>query len=234
MEIKSLLEEFLEKKADNGVEKQTPQVYSIFCSDSRIHSVDFICNPHNKLFVMRNIGNQSIGFHGSASYPLSHLNSIKLAAVVGHVGCGAVGAAYKMSRSREKSFNAESFEVALESTISSLKNHSRRLIIEGHEEAIEHELLPMTELFSNALHLIGDDEEPFLPKYAEANVHLQVAGLMQIREVREKVESGKLTVVGTLFDLLGKHGPKGKSHLVNVNGRRDIESFEGIKLKKFF
>lgn len=214
-----LLSEFLARKTyARSPEKQVPSVYTIFCSDSRLDSSAFSRSPVNNLFVTRNIGNQVIGLMGSPSYPVSHLNSVKLAVIVGHIGCGAVGAAYRTSKELKPQFNKGSVQAAVANELDILKDEKKRLLHSDSEEAIREEFASMSRFFANASEVIGMDEEPYLPKYAEANVHLQVAALLQLDKVREKVGREELVVAGAVYDFLGKYGDAGSIYLVNLNG----------------
>ncbi|MBI2574511.1 hypothetical protein HYV82_01360 [Candidatus Woesearchaeota archaeon] len=219
-----LLKEFLERKvSDAAPEKQTPGTCAIFCSDSRIDSSAFASEPINNLFPPRNIGNQVFGLMGSASYPIGHLHSVRLMAVVGHIGCGAVAAAYKMSRELNPQFSPRSIEAAVQRTYERLRGKRRQLVYTASEEAVRDELAPMAQFFANAANVIGMDEEPYLPKHAEANVNLQVAALLHLDRVREKVGKGELIVAGAVYDFLGKYGPAGSTYLVNVNGKPAVQ-----------
>ncbi len=216
-----LLKELLERKiSEKAPEKQAPAAYAIFCSDSRLDSSAFISSPVNRLFVTRNIGNQVIGLMGSPSYPVSHLHSVKLVVVVGHVGCGAVAAAYKMSKELKPQFNKKipQIQAAVANELDILKDEKKRLLHSDSEEAIKEELASMSRFFANAAKVIGKDEEPYLPRHSEANVNLQVAALLQLDKVREKIGSGEIVVAGAVYDFLGKYGPAGSIYLVNVNG----------------
>ncbi len=71
---------------------QVPNLTVVACSDSRVHTPLFGMDPHNNIFVIRNIGNQIATAEGSVDYGVRHLpTSILL--VMGHSSCGAVKAA---------------------------------------------------------------------------------------------------------------------------------------------
>ncbi len=72
--------------------KQVPNITLISCSDSRVQTNLFGIDPHNNLFVVRNIGNQIKNAEGSVDYGVRHLPTSVLM-IVGHSGCGAVKAA---------------------------------------------------------------------------------------------------------------------------------------------
>ena len=201
-------------------EAQTPEAYTILCSDSRVQTNQFSDNPANMVFSTETIGNQVIGVFGSAGYPTSHLNSIRLICVVGHIRCGAVGGAYDLSKTIKPDFHAANAEDAITRSLQNLSG-SRRLIYSDAEEAIHDELLPMANLFANSAEFIGDDKKPYLPKHAELNVHFQIAALLKLKELREKVASGELMVIGTVYDFLGRYGKPGSSYIVNINGEID-------------
>lgn len=204
-------------------EPQTPSTFSVFCSDSRMDSSAFVPDPVNRIFVVRNIGNQCIGVMGSLGYPISHLHSVKLAMVVGHVGCGAVKAAHDLSKGLSGR-DCDRLNEAVDATISELRDNRRDVIHEDAENAIHSELMPMARLFANARSILKQDDYPLLPKHTEANVSLQVAELLGIRQVRNKVEDKSLVVGGAVHDFLGKYGEPGRTYIVNINGTRDVKS----------
>ena len=79
---------------------QRPPVVSVCCSDSRVSQEGmWAVDRPGFLFTAGNIGNRVSGvvdgervLSGSVAYPLGHTDTNALA-VVGHTGCGAVGAA---------------------------------------------------------------------------------------------------------------------------------------------
>jgi carbonic anhydrase len=71
---------------------QTPNLTVVTCSDSRVHTKLFDLDPHNNIFVIRNIGNQVKNSEGSVDYGVRHLPT-KILLVLGHSSCGAVKAA---------------------------------------------------------------------------------------------------------------------------------------------
>jgi carbonic anhydrase len=75
------------------MERQTPRATVLACSDSRVqmHAIDPF--PENDLFVVRNIGNQLATAEGSIEYGVRHLHT-PILMVLGHVRCGAIGAAH--------------------------------------------------------------------------------------------------------------------------------------------
>jgi len=73
-------------------EGQIPNLTVISCADSRVHTGLFGMDPNNKIFIIRNIGNQVANSEGSVDYGVRHL-PCKVLLVMGHSSCGAVKAA---------------------------------------------------------------------------------------------------------------------------------------------
>lgn len=76
-------------------EGQTPYAVVVACSDSRVVPEHIFSVGIGELFVIRVAGNVMDRHQlGSIEYALSHLGC-RLVVVLGHTGCGAVGAALK-------------------------------------------------------------------------------------------------------------------------------------------
>ncbi len=69
--------------------KQTPSLTVVSCADSRVHTDLFGIDPNNKIFSIRNIGNQIQNSEGSVDYGVRHLSTPVLL-IMGHSDCGAV------------------------------------------------------------------------------------------------------------------------------------------------
>jgi len=83
---------------------QRPPVVSVCCSDSRVSQEGMWEAAPGYLFTVGNIGNRVTAvvdgervLSGSLAYPLRHTDT-DVVAVVGHTGCGAVGAALDAAR----------------------------------------------------------------------------------------------------------------------------------------
>ncbi len=72
--------------------KQEPTVTVVTCADSRVHTNLFGVDPNNKIFMIRNVGNQMVNSRGSVDYGVHHLKTSVLF-VMGHSNCGAIQAA---------------------------------------------------------------------------------------------------------------------------------------------
>jgi carbonic anhydrase len=73
------------------VEAQSPVITLLTCSDSRVQPSILSEDMIDKVFVVRNIGNQLENSAGSVDYGILHLKT-PLLLVLGHVNCGAVKA----------------------------------------------------------------------------------------------------------------------------------------------
>lgn len=74
--------------------KQTPFAAMLGCADARVPLEMVFSQSANGLFVVRVAGNVlDSACIGSLDYAVSHLSTVRLVAVVGHTGCGAVRAA---------------------------------------------------------------------------------------------------------------------------------------------
>lgn len=71
---------------------QHPTVTMITCSDARVHTNIFNFDPMDRIFVIRNVGNQIQNSCGSIDYGIYHLHTPVLL-ILGHTHCGAVKAA---------------------------------------------------------------------------------------------------------------------------------------------
>lgn len=74
--------------------KQKPYITLVSCSDARVHTNIIEKDPINKIFIIRNIGNQLLTSFGSVDYGVLHLNTPVLL-ILGHSHCGAIKAALK-------------------------------------------------------------------------------------------------------------------------------------------
>jgi carbonic anhydrase len=74
--------------------QQTPFAALLGCADARVPPELVLSQSANDVFVVRVAGNV-LGAEcvGSLDYAISHLPSLRLLAVIGHTGCGAVAAA---------------------------------------------------------------------------------------------------------------------------------------------
>ena len=186
---------------------QRPPVVSVCCSDSRVSQEGmWAVDRPGFLFAVGNIGNRVSTrvdgervLAGGVAYPIAYTGTDTLA-VVGHTGCGAVGAALAAVQTGD---------------------HPE----EPGVEADVAELVPIVEAGLDALD--GDDEagrsDPDAPsvrnRLVEYNVHEQVA------IARETETAASADVYGFVYDFHGAYGDRdGAIYLVNVDGERDPDA----------
>ncbi len=109
--IKELLEgnenyDIEEDTAKAILSGQTPKITLITCSDSRISGHIMDKDMVNKVFHIRNIGNQIENNYGSVDYGINHLHT-PILLILGHTDCGAV-------KSSQIDFSRESNEIRQE------------------------------------------------------------------------------------------------------------------------
>ena len=73
------------------LDKQTPKITLVMCSDSRYNHNLFGFETTNQIFTIENIGNQIKTAEGSVEYGVLHLKTPVLM-ILGHTGCGAIKA----------------------------------------------------------------------------------------------------------------------------------------------
>ncbi|WP_435093035.1 carbonic anhydrase [Halorubrum sp. N11] len=190
---------------------QRPPVVSVCCSDSRVSQEGmWAVDRPGFLFTAGNIGNRvSDGvdgertLDGSVAYPLAYTGTDALA-VVGHTGCGAVGAALSAVRTGD-------------------------LPAEPGVRADVADLVPIVEAGLDALD--GDEDgdrtdgdgPSVRNRLVEYNVHEQVA------IARETETAADADVYGFVYDFHGAYGgPDGAVYLVNVDGERDIDTLRDL------
>ncbi|WP_254766083.1 carbonic anhydrase [Salinilacihabitans rarus] len=183
-------------------DEQRPSVVTVCCSDSRV-SQEGMWNVEEPgtVFTPSNIGNQVWDAHegerivdGGVLYPIHHTGT-ETAAVVGHTGCGAVTAAYRVATGEEPPGP------------------------EGVAKWVDL-LVPVVEagLDSDLVDADADDER-VVNQLVEYNVRRQAAFLRESDAVPESV-----AVYGFVYDLHGAYGDApGRAYLVDHEGERDPE-----------
>ena len=95
-EIISDNRKFLKKRCDfeSISTGQNPAITLVTCSDSRVQNSFFSQDSINKIFVVRNLGNQVTTNIGAVEYGILHLHT-PILLIVGHSDCGAVKAYFE-------------------------------------------------------------------------------------------------------------------------------------------
>ena len=224
-----LLSELLERNADHVAsldadtfesrrDGQRPPVVSVCCSDSRVSQEGmWAVDRPGFLFTAGNIGNRvsdSVDgepvLDGSVAYPLVYTETDVLA-VVGHTGCGAVGAALNAVKTGELPTDP-----GVEADVSTLVP-----IVEAGLDALDG---TDADGARGAAGRTGEsDTEATVAsvrnRLVEYNVHEQVA------IARETDAAADASVYGFVYDFHGAYGgPDGAVYLVNADGEREIDA----------
>lgn len=215
-----LLPELLERNAahvasldpdafENRRDGQRPPVVSVCCSDSRVSQEGmWAVDRPGFLFTAGNIGNRVSDrvdgervLDGSVAYPLVYTDTDVLV-VVGHTGCGAVGAALQAVRTGELPADP-----GVKADVSSLVP-----VVEAGLDVLEDDGAGEAES-------VGGDTASIRNRLVEYNVHEQVS------IARESDAAADAAVYGFVYDFHGAYGgPDGAAYLVNADGERDLDT----------
>ncbi len=88
---------------DSFRQHQTPYITLVTCSDSRVPLQALMPDTSNRIFTIKNIGNQIFSTEGSVDYGIYHLKTSVLL-ILGHSDCGAI-------RAYLKGFYEETFNI---------------------------------------------------------------------------------------------------------------------------
>ncbi|WP_226482427.1 carbonic anhydrase [Natrinema amylolyticum] len=179
---------------------QHPTVVAICCSDSRVsHEGMWGIERPGAVFTPSNIGNQIWDeddgeriVDGGILYPIHHTGT-DVVAVVGHTGCGAVTAAYRVATG-EESPGPQGVDKWVDQLVPVI------------EEAIESGLIDT-----------DADEEQVINQLVEYNVGYQARSLRDAADVPDDID-----VYGFVYDFQGVYGDEpGRTYLVTVDGETD-------------
>jgi carbonic anhydrase len=184
---------------------QRPPAVSVCCSDSRVSQEGmWAVEKPGFLFTAGNIGNRVSAvvdgervLSGSVAYPLAHTGTDVLV-IVGHTGCGAIGAALTAVR---------------DGTVSS----------EPGVRADVAELVPVVESGLAAIDEDDDTAAGLRNRLVEYNVHEQVA---VARDTATAADADVYGFVYDFHGAYGDRD--GAVYLVNANGERDLETLRDL------
>jgi carbonic anhydrase len=202
-------------KYDRILEGQHPDITLVTCSDSRVleRALD---DEIGKVFSIKNIGNRVEPNLGSIEYGVGHLHT-PILMILGHTGCGAIHAS-TMDVSGEHYRIIRSLEF-IKPTVAEVQ---KLLIKKGGIAGYMADHPPMVKPIS--------EEAYFETLVSEANVDKQVETALNDTSIRELVYSGKLMLVGAMYDFKDIYSPeKGAVFVVNINGEADAEKLKRLR-----
>jgi len=186
---------------------QHPFAVVVTCADSRLSPEIIFDQGLGDLFVVRVAGNVADPYVlASVEYAVEHLGT-NLVVVLGHEKCGAVKAAMDASSSAKPT--------AGHGTKAASHGHGKAASggHEGHIPDLVAEILP-------AVHHAKSKPGDFFRNAVEANVSRTVSKTVAGRPLSEMVASGRLTVVGAVYDV-----STGLVRTVSASRPKDGQSF---------
>ncbi len=203
-------------KYDPIIEGQHPDITLVTCSDSRVleRALD---DEIGKVFSIKNIGNRVEPNLGSIEYGVGHLHT-PILMILGHTGCGAIHAS-------TKDVSGEHYRIirSLEFIKPTVAEVQKLLIRKGGISAYMAEHPPWVKPLSQ--------EAYFETLVTEANVDRQVEAVLNDDKIRELVYTGKLMVVGAIYDFKDIYSPeRGAVFVININGETDVERLKRLNV----
>jgi len=137
--------------------------------------------------------------------------------ILGHTGCGAVHAS-------TKDVSGEHYRIirSLEFIKPTVGEVQKLLIKKGGIASYMADHPPIVKPIS--------EEAYFETLVTEANVDRQIETALGDDKIRELVFSGKLMIVGAIYDFKDIYSPeRGAVFVININGETDVEKLKGLK-----
>lgn len=197
--------------------QQTPYITLITCADSRVQGNILGMDIFNKVFLIRNAGNQVSINRGSIEYAILVLGTPVLL-VLGHTNCGAVQFATQacVTRSKEIVAIAKSF-------YSNLSQADYSMIT----PEIKAEMLPLVIPIERGIPYLSKlgDETMELAYLGQVNVDYQIE--KALKYYGDKVTANKLTIIGGMYDFVGAYSKElGRILITNINGITDVKGLQ--------
>jgi carbonic anhydrase len=187
---------------------QNPYITMLTCADSRVQGDILGKDIFNKVFIIRNAGNQFAVNRGSIEYALFVLNT-PVMLVLGHTDCGAVKFATHacITQSKEVVNLAKSFDNLMQTDYSSLSRE------------IKSEMLPLAIPIERGIPDLRkiQNEMKELAYLSQINVDYQIE--KALKYYGDRVKENKLTIIGGIYDFVGAYSKQlGRVLITNING----------------
>jgi len=187
---------------------QNPYITLLTCADSRVQGEILGKDIFNKVFIIRNAGNQFAVNRGSIEYSLFVLNT-PVMLVLGHTDCGAVKFATHacITQSKEIINLAKSFDNLMKTDYSSISRE------------IKSEMLPLTIPIERGIPDLRkiQNEMKELAYLSQINVDYQIE--KALKYYGNRVKENKLTIIGGVYDFAGAYSKQlGRILITNING----------------
>ena len=187
---------------------QNPYITLVTCADSRVQGNILGMDIFNKVFLIRNAGNQVAINRGSIEYSILVLKT-PVMLVLGHTDCGAVQFATHacITQSKEIVSLAKSFDKLLNTDYSTISRE------------VKTEMLPLTIPIERGIPQLSKfrDEMQELAYLSQINVDYQVEKALKF--YGNLVKDNKLTIIGAVYDFVGAYSKElGRILVTNING----------------
>lgn len=240
-------EGFADKSKDTDFsvyeDQQHPPITMLTCADSRIQGQILGMDLINKVFTVRNAGNQVARNKGSLAYALTALNT-EIFFILGHTNCGAVnfaaGASLASVRKLDKSNKTHSVELvddeqeknrgiqlASSNRESKVISNLRKSDFSAASREVQREMLPLTIPIERGIARLVKicDEKKELAFLSQTNVDYQVEKALEY--YGDRVKENKLSIVGGIYDFVGAYSSKrGRVVVTNINGIYDRKKLQ--------
>ncbi|MEK6635396.1 MAG: carbonic anhydrase [Planctomycetota bacterium] len=196
--------------------RQNPYITLVTCADSRVQGNILGTDIFNKVFLIRNAGNQVAINRGSIEYSILVLKT-PVMLILGHTDCGAVKFATHacITQSKEIVNLAKSFDRLMQTDYSSISRE------------VKSEMLPLTIPIERGI--------PYLSKLGSENKELAYLSQINVDYQIEKtlkyygglVKENKLTIIGGIYDFVGAYSKElGRILITNINGITDMNGLQ--------
>lgn len=203
-------------KYDHIMEGQYPDITLVTCSDSRVleRALD---DEIGKVFTIKNIGNCVEPNMGSIQYGVGNLHT-PILMILGHTGCGAIHAATK-----DITGHHHHIIRSLEFITPIVADVQKLLIKNGGIAGYMKEHPPMFNPVTESVY--------FETLVTEANVDKQVDSVLNDDRIRSLAYSGKLMVVGAIYDFKDIYSAeKGAVFITNINGETNADKIKSLEV----
>ena len=187
---------------------RSPYITLVTCADSRVHGTILGMDIFNKVFIVRNAGNQVAINRGSIEFSILILKT-PVMLVLGHTDCGAVKFATHacITQSKEIVNLAKSFDKLIKTDYSTISRD------------VKAEMLPLTIPIERGIPYLSKigDEAKELAYLSQINVDYQIE--KALKYYGDMVKENKLTIIGGVYDFVGAYSKQlGRILITNING----------------
>ncbi len=222
---------------------QNPPVTMLTCADSRIQGQILGMDLINKVFTVRNAGNQVARNKGSLAYALTALNT-QIFFILGHTNCGAVNFAAGACLAKVRTLTEEKEAPPIESVVKDQKKlrgthltlpkrrsmsirNLKKVDFSAVSRDVQREMLPLTIPIERGIAKLVKiaNEKKELAYLSQTNVDYQVEKALEY--YGDRVKQNELTIIGGIYDFVGAYTDiLGRIVVTNINGIYDKKKLQ--------